>query len=64
MNTHIYPSIQTVRVLVVQSTHLATHYLNDQLKEEMEKDKLVDKKEMTQAEADEELELWQEVRSQ
>lgn len=65
--SHYHPSFfppipQTVRVVIMQGTTIATHYMNDQLKEDMARDELVSKGKLTRKEADEESEEWGEVR--
>lgn len=56
--------LQTLRIAVLQVTQAGTQYLNDQLKEDMGRDELVDKGKLTRHEADEESDEWTKVRRQ
>lgn len=56
--------LQTLRIAVLQVTQAGTQYLNDQLKEDMGRDELVDKGKLTRHEADEESDEWAKVRRQ
>ena len=56
--------LQTLRIAVLQVTQAGTLYLNDQLKEDMGRDELVDKGKLTRHEADEESDEWAKVRRQ
>jgi hypothetical protein len=57
-------AVQTIRVAVMQGTQVATQYLNDQLKEELERDKLVDRSKVNRVDADTDGAEWAEVRTQ
>jgi hypothetical protein len=50
-----------MRVVLMQTTQVMSHYFNDQLKAGLERDELVRKKEMSPEEAEKEEEEWVEV---
>jgi len=53
--------LQVVRITVMQSTSVITHYYSDQLKEDMKREERIDNGEITRQEAEREDEEWQEV---
>jgi hypothetical protein len=54
---------QTIRVAVMQGTQVATQYLNDQLKEDLERDELVARGKVNRVDADTDGAEWAEVRT-
>ena len=61
---HLRPRLfikNTVRIVVMQSTNVVTTYYNDQLKQDMEREERIQRREITRAQANKEDEEWQEV---
>jgi hypothetical protein len=54
--------VQTFRIVVTQGTYVLSNYANDQLQQDMARDKLVMEGKMSQEEADEAAEEWETVR--
>jgi hypothetical protein len=54
--------MQTIRVAVMQGTQVATQYLNDQLKEDLDRDELVARGKVSRHDADADGNEWAEVR--
>jgi hypothetical protein len=54
--------VQTTRIVLIQSGHILTQYLQDQLKEEVKRDLLVREGKMSYDTANKEAEKWAEVR--
>jgi hypothetical protein len=62
---HLYPrrfAKSTIRVVIMQGTQVATHYLKDQLAADLERDDLVSRGKMTREAAEAQAEEWAEVR--
>ena len=61
---HLRPRLfvkNTIRIVVMRSTTVVTHYYNDQLKEDMDREERIQRGEITRAQANREDEEWQEV---
>jgi hypothetical protein len=54
--------MQTIRVAVMQGTQVATQYLNDQLKDDLDRDELVARGKVSRHDADADGVEWAEVR--
>jgi hypothetical protein len=54
-------AFQTIRITFMQGSTIISQYMNDQLKEEVNRDELVTKKKMTPEEACEDSAHWSEV---
>lgn len=57
----IFSHLQTFRIVVTQGSFVLSTYANDQLQQDMARDKLVDDGKMTPAEAEEAAEEWETV---
>lgn len=59
--TSVLYVVQAIRIAVMQTTTAVTHYYNDQLKVDMEREDRISSGEITRAQAEKEDEAWQEV---
>ena len=59
--TQILSTLQTLRLCTAQGAHFLSNYVNDQMKEDMDLEKLVAEGHLTRAEADQLAEEWSEV---
>lgn len=53
---------QTVRIVLVQASSIASNYMSDELSGDIKRDEMVSKGKMTQADADKERQEWTKVR--